>query len=295
LSRYVVAADIGGSHITAAVIDTDQKVIEGNTLVRIPVSNTAETAELIADWATCIKKTDGLAKADQICLAMPGPFDYDKGICYIRDQAKYPGLYGANVKDLLSRELDWPEEKIFMQNDAACFIEGEVFCGSMEGFNEVIGITLGTGLGTAVYRNNSGLSADLWDAPFKDGIAEDYISSRWFVAKYKELTGEEIGGVRDLVSPGMDEAIVQAIFTEFAENLAAFLKEFAAKEKPQAVVLGGNIAKAFNVFQDRLTLELAKHHPAVLIRQSQYGENAALLGAASSWINSLGKKPGVTL
>lgn len=287
MNRYVVAADIGGSHITAALIDTDQKVIEGNTLVRLPVSNSAETAELIADWATCIKKTDGLQKADQICLAMPGPFDYEKGICYIRDQAKYPGLYGANVKELLGRELEWPEEKIFMQNDAACFIEGEVFCGSMEGFDEVIGITLGTGLGTAVYRNNHGLSADLWDAPFKDGIAEDYISSRWFVSKYKELTGEEIGGVKDLVSEGMDEVTVRTVFNEFAGNLAAFLKEFAVKEKPQAVVLGGNIAKAFAWFQDRLLLEFAKHHPSVLIRQSQYGENAALLGAASGWKNSL--------
>jgi glucokinase len=289
LNTYVVAADIGGSHITAALIDTDRKVIEGNTLVRTPVSNTAETAEIIADWATCIKKTDGLQKAGQICLAMPGPFDYEKGICFIRDQAKYPGLYGVNVKKLLGRELDWPAEKIFMQNDAACFIEGEVFCGSMEGFEEVIGITLGTGLGTAVYRNHSGQSADLWDAPFKEGIAEDYISSRWFASKYKELTGGEIGGVKELVSEGMDEAVVRTIFNEFAENLAGFLKDFSLKEKPQAIVLGGNIAKAFAWFQDKLMLEFAKHHPAVFIRQSQYGENAALLGAASSWKNSLGR------
>lgn len=289
LHQYVVSADIGGTHITAALVDTEQKVIEGNSLVRLAVSSTADKKEVISEWATCIRKTDGLQQADQLCLAMPGPFDYDKGICYIRDQAKYPGLYEANVKELLSLELDWPVEKIFMQNDAACFIEGEVFCGSMEGFDNVIGITLGTGLGTAIYSNNSGRSADLWDASFKDGIAEDYISSRWFVSRYRELTGEEIGGVKDLVTPGTDPTTAQTIFSEFAENLAYFLKEFAEKEKPQAIVLGGNISKAYDLFYDKLMVEFAKYHPAVLIRQSQYGENAALLGAAGSWKKSLGK------
>lgn len=286
-NNYVIAADIGGSHITAAGIDLNNKTIDGETLVRVAVSNNAETTEVISAWADCLKSTNVISKASHICLAMPGPFDYGQGICYIRDQAKYPGLYGANVKTLLAEKLDWPVEKIFMENDAACFIEGEVFCGSMEGFDSVVGITLGTGLGSAVYKNGNGRDAALWDSPFKNGIAEDYISSRWFVKKYGELTGRDIGGVKQLIESESDKDLVRMIFDEFSENLASFLHNFSKSEKSQAIVLGGNISKAFEYFSDKLINELENSSPGIIVKPSKYGEHAALLGAASAWRSSL--------
>ena len=37
---------------------------------------------------------------------MPGPFDYVKGICYIRGVAKYENLYGFNITDAIASSLD---------------------------------------------------------------------------------------------------------------------------------------------------------------------------------------------
>ena len=64
---------------------------------------------------------------------MPGPFDYEAGICLIRDQNKYPMLYGLNVKEHAGAGLAINADDIYINNDAACFLQGEVFCGSVSG------------------------------------------------------------------------------------------------------------------------------------------------------------------
>ena len=44
-----------------------------------------------------------------IGFAMPGPFDYVKGICYIRGVAKYENLYGINVGEAIAEALKVPD------------------------------------------------------------------------------------------------------------------------------------------------------------------------------------------
>ena len=68
-----------------------------------------------------------------------------------------------------------------MMNDASCFLKGEVFGGAAKGYNHVIGITLGTGLGSATFKNGVVYDGDLYYTPFKESTAEDYLSTRWFI------------------------------------------------------------------------------------------------------------------
>ncbi|HRP57404.1 hypothetical protein, partial [Agriterribacter sp.] len=63
-------------------------------------------------------------------IAMPGPFDYEKGISYITGLHKYEYLYGLNVKELLAAELNIPLGNIRMMNDAAAYLAGELKAGA---------------------------------------------------------------------------------------------------------------------------------------------------------------------
>jgi glucokinase len=222
------------------------------------------------------------SKIEGIGIAMPGPFNYEKGISLIQNQHKYDSLYGLNVKDLLSQKLGLKNLKLTLKNDASCFLLGEVYGGSMVGFNNLIGITLGTGLGSAHYSNGVVKDANLWKMPFLKSIAEDYISTRWFIRRWAELTQQEIKGIKEIIDSDTDEEKFKLLFDEFSENLSQFLYTFIKKKRPSAVVLGGNIMNAERFFLQQTKKKLFnKMGISIPVTKSIQGEVATLLGAAS--------------
>ncbi|WP_316841721.1 ROK family protein [Pedobacter gandavensis] len=276
-----IGVDIGGSHITAAHVDaTTFKVIE-NTLKRERVAAMDSAEVILQSWlnvlSALIIRVNG--ENSKIGIAMPGPFDYEKGISMMQNQEKYDALYGVNVKEILAQRLEIAEEDIVFINDAEAFLRGELASGAAADKERAIGITLGTGLGST--SNGSGVTVDMnWAfRPFKDSIAEEYISTRWFLKKYKEITGKEVKNVEVLLDEA-DEAVKNEIFEEFSDNLSIFLNDFIAQEQPQVVVIGGNIAKTWNHFIDLLNAKITDK--TVAIRQSEMWEDAALVGAANA-------------
>lgn len=218
----VIGADIGGSHIAAAQIDVSGRQLIRDSLVRMHVDSMAAAQEVISVWAACIKQAMQNKPVAAICLAMPGPFNYSAGICLISDQNKYPKLYALNVKTMLAQALEVGPAAIYINNDAACFLLGEVFSGSVSGTRQVISVTLGTGLGTAVYKDGRATSADWWNMPLHEGIAEDYLSTRWFVKRYAAISGSPVSGVKELAGLAMHDELVRTLFNEFGNNLAVF-------------------------------------------------------------------------
>jgi glucokinase len=279
----VIGVDIGGSHITAAQIHMGNKQLVPGTEQRHHVDPHGKVDSIITAWSKCILAAAGNHPLTQICIAMPGPFDYDKGISLIKGLHKYAALYELNVKELLVKKLSVSTDQIFLHNDAACFLQGEVFGGSMVGYHPVIGITLGTGLGSATCKEAVSQDGGWWAYPFKGTIAEDHLSTRWFIQRWQEISGDTIRGVKELADKIKADARIQTLFNEFATNLATVLTAFIQQESPQAIVIGGNIAHAFPLFKEPLLLQVQAQFPAVVIRVSQLGEKAALLGAAGSW------------
>jgi glucokinase len=219
----------------------------------------------------------------KIGIAMPGPFDYEVGIALMKGQDKFDDLYGSNVKEMLAVSLDIDAANILLVNDAECFLRGEVFSGAAKDFNKSIGLTLGTGLGSSICDRGIIRDADLWCSLFKDGIAEDYLSTRWFIKQYKMLTGEQATDVKDIVERSASNPAVKQIFQEFGKNLALFLNDFIWKNKPEVVVIGGNIAKAWELFSASMNQHLLTTPAMAVIRKAVLGEEAQLIGAASCW------------
>jgi len=285
--NIVLGADIGGSHITAALVNIQTKEIQTQALVRQSVKADAPAPQIINDWCTAFcSLIDQHNLTDvHIGLAMPGPFDYDKGISYIKGLAKYESLYGMNVKELIATKLNISPDKIRLQNDAASFLHGEVISGTAKGFRDVIGITLGTGIGTARYHNGRAEDADLWKLPYKNSFTEEYVATRWFVKRYHELTGKHVHGVKDLVKLYNSESAIATIFSEFTDHLSDFLIRFVEMDKPQVIVMGGNVSKASDYFLPQLMSKLAAKSVHVPVRPALLEENAAILGGAYTWLN----------
>lgn len=279
----VVGVDIGGSHISAALVDLENKEIISGSRLRLKVDCHAPAEEIIKTWTDVIStvKNSYEGKIKSVCIAMPGPFNYEEGICLIKDLDKYESLYGLNIKELLASNLGIESKDVLLRNDAEAFLHGEVFCGAARDYTKAIGVTLGTGLGSAV--SVRGITADANRAviPFKDGIAEDYISTRWFQKRYSELTGKTIKDVKSLLSLIDSKAVVDELFTEFGNNLGVFLNDFITDCRPEVVILGGNIAKALDGFLLH-TLKKITKDVSVPIKQTLLWEDAAIIGAAAS-------------
>ncbi|TDQ07348.1 ROK family protein [Pedobacter metabolipauper] len=278
-----IGVDIGGSHITASHVDCKSyKVIE-STMTRIRVAS-MDTAEVIINsWVEAlspmiVESAEGDIK---LGIAMPGPFDYENGISLMKGQEKYDSLYGMNVREILSDRLGIPGEHIVFINDAEAFLRGELASGAASDFEKAIGVTLGTGLGSSSNCKGEPVDVNRAFVPFLDSIAEEYISTRWFLKRYKELTGQSVKNVEDLLST-TDQGIKDQLFEEFATNLANFLNDFIADENPEVLVVGGNIAKTWNHFMPALQSKIV--NKKVVIRQTEMWEDAALVGAACSWI-----------
>ncbi|MDO9339564.1 MAG: ROK family protein [Bacteroidales bacterium] len=287
-----IGTDIGGSHISCAAIDLVSGKILGETLTERAVNNQAQANEIIAVWAEALSGVLArvpLEKVKGIGFAMPGPFDYVKGICFIRGVAKYENLYGFNVIDAISSSLEVPEDFLIrFMNDASAFAVGEAWAGSATKANRSLSITLGTGFGSAFISNRIPIVDGpdvpklgcIYHLPYKDGIADDYFSTRGLLGRYKNLTGKELSGVKEVAALAASDRIVSDLFTDFGDKLGLFLAPWLKKFKAEIIVIGGNISYAYSLFGDVFEDRLKKEKCNCEVALSKLKEDAALLGSA---------------
>ncbi len=290
--NIAIGTDIGGSHISCVAIDLGSGKILKDTLTERPVDNQAQASIIIDTWSgalSSVLKKVPLENVKGIGFAMPGPFDYVKGICYIRGVAKYENLYGLNITDAISRNLGVHDGFLIrFMNDASSFAVGEAWAGSASKFNRSLSITLGTGFGSAFISNRIPIVDGpevpklgcIYHLPFKDGIADDYFSTRGLLSRYKKLTGKELSGVKELAQLASADKVVADLFTDFGDNAGLFLAPWLKSFRAEILVIGGNISHAYNLFGDVFEDRLKKENCFCEVAISKLKEDAALLGSA---------------
>ncbi len=287
MKKYAIGADIGGSHISTAAIDLTDATIVRTSIHRTHVNAQGDAESILSAWTEAIAASIQVVGKDfvqGVGLAMPGPFDYPNGISLINDasQNKFLSLYQMNVKQALAQHLKLEPSYIRFKNDAECFLLGEVFGGAGKGAKRAIGVTLGTGFGSAFVFDGKSEDGNLWCAPFRGDIAEASISTRWFVGRYKELTGQNPTGVKELADAVVNgDAKAKQVFDEFGATLSEFLVPLVVKYQADTLVVGGNIALSWDLFATPLQQAVVDASPSTHVVKAQLGEEAALMGGAS--------------
>jgi len=292
LRNIAIGVDIGGSHITAVAVDMNTQTIITGSRAESPVDNKAEADDILKVWSQTLLKVIEkvpLYKIRGIGFAMPGPFDYVNGICLIRGVSKYEKLYGVNVGKAISSGLGLPCDcKVRFMNDASSFAVGEAWAGKARNYRRMMAITLGTGFGSAflddripvVEGDSVPKMGCVYYLPFGKGIADDYFSTRWFNARYTEVTGKKTDGVKEIAEAARDNVDVRDIFDEFGENLGSFLSPWLLKFGAEILVIGGNISHAYNLFGESFEKKMRSSGCYVKVEISGLKEDAALLGSA---------------
>jgi glucokinase len=287
-----IGVDIGGSHISCAAVDLKSFKILDKTRTEKAVDNKAEADRIIGIWAEALSDVVNNVPADSlkgVGFGMPGPFDYVKGISYIKGVAKYEHLYGCDVKKAITDRLRFHHSfPVRFMNDVSTFAVGEALVGQASKYERSMSITLGTGFGSAFIANRIPIVDGpevpklgcVYHLPYGDNIADDYFSTRWFIGRYKILTGKELSGVREFSELAGTDKTAKDLFKEFGTNLGIFLAPWLKRFKAEIVVVGGNISHAYNHFGGIFEESLKKEGCNCKVALSELKEDAAFIGAA---------------
>jgi glucokinase len=292
MKKIAIGTDIGGSHITCGLFDLEVNQMLDEQKVRLRVDSRSSKENILNSWTEAIKKALGTRKIETfagIGFAMPGPFDYKKGVAWFKGVQKFEDLYGIDVRAELKERLQLHDDfPVRFLNDATCFAIGEAWIGKTSKCERIIALTVGTGLGSAFIKNGfpmagvEGIPDDgfLYHIPFKNSVADDYFSTRWFLSEYIKENDKQISGVKELSELAIRDKSAQAMFQRFGENLGTFLVPWVKKFNADGIVLGGNISKSYPLFQKELEDSFYKNGLTTTISLSSLDEKAALFGSA---------------
>ncbi|WP_439583127.1 ROK family protein [Dyadobacter bucti] len=215
-----------------------------------------------------------------IGIGVPSVVDVQNGVVY--NVMNIPSWEQVALRDIIQNEFNLP---VSVNNDVNCFILGEHRFGLARKYKSVIGMAVGTGLGSGIIidnhlhaGNNCG-AGEIGMLPYKDSILENYVSNRFF----EDSLGTDAFEAHNAALEGNEEAL--AVWEEFGMHLGAVVKAVMYTYDPEAIVLGGSIAKASRFFKKSMLDSLDDFaYPESLKRMTlllSENENITLLGAAA--------------
>ncbi len=290
-----VGLDLGGTKIHAGVVEPNGRVV---CEVRWPTEADAETDVVVNNLkqgAHAVLQEAGLAIEDVagIGLGSPGPLDMRRGV--ILSPGNLPSLHGFPIVEALRQEFGTLVE---FNNDANCFGLAEARFGAGRCADICCGLTLGTGLGGflclngEVYNGPRGAGVELWCSPHLGDHVEERVSGRAVTRNYAKVT-EEQHTAKELAGMARagDETALRA-WQEFGRDLAVPVAWLANIADPDIFVLGGSLAKAWDLFHAPMLGEVRKYINAVTrhsmrIERAALGDRAGMLGAAALVLSKL--------
>jgi predicted NBD/HSP70 family sugar kinase len=284
---FVLVFDVGGSHIAAGVFDTGKLIL--SSFKTSLVSNRASAEEILGTFEELRRGVDGSGSCPGIGVAMPAPFDYERGISYM--EHKYQQLYGIDVRSGLARRLGCEAGRVHFLNDATAFLIGELTQGAAVGAKRAVGITLGTGVGSAfavggeIVTKGPGVppNGEIWNFPYQGKTVEDVVSTRAIQRLYEEREGKR-EDVREIARLAATYASARETFQCFGSELGKALRATCTDFNPDRIVLGGGIARAAALFLPAAEAELSDLPLRLYI--SELDHRAPLIGAGVSWIRT---------
>jgi glucokinase len=257
----------------------------------MPLDSSGSTDAIIATMVECADALN-LTSAETLAVAIPGPFDYHTGIARFEGVGKFDGLAGVDLRRTLLARLARPPGRLTFVNDADAFGLGEWLAGSARGYQRVVAITLGTGVGSAFVEAgrvvSSGPSVPPQGEVYRLMIGgrplEDTVSRRAVIAAYQQLSSSSPHpdwDVRDIAAAALTgDPVAARIFTHalhlLGEALAPWLTRFGA----QILVVGGGLAASWALIDEPLRVGLGEAIAEILVVRTADTENAIALGAA---------------
>ncbi|MEW6660432.1 MAG: ROK family protein [Thermodesulfobacteriota bacterium] len=318
----VAALDLGGTNARLALVSRQGEILarwEWAT-ASMPDQDTL-VATLVADLAASREKAQELGvEIKGMGLGVPGRVLPQEG--RVAFSPNIPALNDCPLVPRLQNQFPWP---LFLENDANLFALGEHWLGAGVGHHQMLGITLGTGVGGGLILNGSlwsgtvGTSGEIGHMTVDPdgkrchcgnrGCLETWASGFWAVDWAKEqlakgasswlrelyekepeaLTGETL-----VVAAHQGDPVARRAFIRVGTALGMAIANTVHLLGISRVVIGGRFARAWEVFEIPLQEELYRRltlfpREALSVVPAKLGDDAGMIGAARLAWNRLGE------
>lgn len=302
-----IGVDLGGTKCLGVVLDDDGAILAEH---RLP---TPAGVDAVMDTVVDVVQVLHRPEVAQVGVGAPGLVDR-AGV--LRFAPNLPGVAGLPMKAELEARV--PGTRARIDNDATCAAWAEKTVGAARDLDDVILLTLGTGIGGGLItdgrlqRGANGFAGELghmvmggdgddgcscgqqgcWEY-FASGRALGRFAREAAVAgkagRILELAGGDVDRVRgEHVSAACREgdAEAQAVMRQLATWVAVGLVNLAMAFDPEAFVIGGGLSEVGDLLFDPVRERLGALMPGAAYREpplllpAELGEHAGAVGAA---------------
>ncbi|MCC5895940.1 MAG: ROK family protein [Alkalibacterium sp.] len=290
----IVCFDIGGTDIKYALISDEGEIQSRGSTPTVQSS----TQEFISLLVKKIRNYENRTAISGIGISIPGIVNNQTGKTITAGAIRH--LYNKNIKRLLAEHFVYP---IHVENDGRCALVAEMTSGAAKGLQDVVLMTIGTGIGGAIAFNGKiiygkdfktgefgMIRLDVGNHP--DGTMHELASTSALIKSYKEkkfLFPSTLVDAKLIFDEISRDQEIADLVDEWVTYLAAGVFNIAASFNPQKIVVGGGISANQNLLP--LLLEKLEKNPhwkdyKTDIEPAFYKNNAGLIGAYSFFKSS---------
>ncbi len=310
---FVIAVDLGGTNLRFALLNAAGDIVHRQSEATAPGHGRDTLVQRLANGIMAIPQRAGIA-ADHIAavgLGIPGLVELQPG--RVVKAPNIPALDGFLLGPALESLLPWP---VVLDNDANLFVWGEAYLGAGQGEPNLLGITLGTGVGGGLvldgrlWHGSGGTAAEIGHMTIEPdgercncgntGCLETLASAtwtvKWLLARLEEgapsslaplwrQSPQELTARRLSEAAAAGDALAQQALARVGRALGIAIANVVHLLGIPTVILGGNFANAWEQFIPALEEELSRRltffpRQALRLRPASLGDNAGLVGAA---------------
>ena len=308
-SDLIFAADLGGTHLRAAIVGADGKIHyrlkQPTPQAEKPDGIVHALVEAAHEGGSHLDKRGGQISA--ISIAVPGTVNFEEGI--VVKAPNVPSLDGFRLAAALENELKLPA---LLENDANAAAIGEMWQGAGRGYSSIVCVTLGTGVGGGIildgqlWRGADGSAGEIGHLgvdPFggvpcgcgSRGCLEVYASATAIVRMTREAqpcypdsilhTSEDLTSETIYLAGLKGDELALEVFRRMGVYLGIGLASLVNLLNPEIIIIGGGLSNGWDLFEQHMhqqVIERAFPLPArsVKITRAECGDDAGFLGAA---------------
>ncbi|MCW0481299.1 ROK family protein [Gaoshiqia sediminis] len=276
----IIGIDIGGTKISMGILVDG--VIVNSIKLKTPAEGTQE--EVVQQIIHGIESLPGYEKAVGIGIGAPGLIDEENGVIFSVNNI--PSWKEVHLKEYLTDHFKMP---VYITNDANCFAIGVKTYGEGQQYRNLVGLSLGTGVGAGIiidgylYSGQVACAGEFGGLPYRDFDFETYCSGKFF----KQF--HNIKGDKAYAAALEGDAQSLAMFEELGHHIGNLIKTMLFVLAPQAVFIGGSVGKSFHLWEKAMwktvnTFPYKKALEGFVIDQSRMSK-MSVIGAAALFHN----------
>ena len=310
--KYRIGVDVGGTNVKIALVDKEGSIVYSNSIPTRAEMGYEYTVSSIKQAITDLMKETKTSKdvIEGIGFGFPGQIDCANGI--VRLLPNIPGWVNIPIAKIMENEFGIPTK---VDNDVRCAALGELNYGAGKGCQNLICITVGTGIGSGLIINgklvrgannaageighiklsmddtapicgcgDTGCLEAYASGPAIVAMAEDYIKGGKST-KYRELANPEITPYIVAEAAKQGDAVAKRIFTIIGKYIGIGMASVVNLLNPEKIIIGGGVAGAGDILIKPIEKALKERAMpisgnSVEIVPAQLGNTAGVIGAS---------------